>query len=290
MMRSLYSGITGLRNHQTRMDVIGNNISNVNTAGYKASRVVFQDIYSQTLSPASGNSTANGGTNPKQVGLGSSLASIDVLHTPSASQYTGVPLDLSIEGSGFFVVRNNGQEFYTRAGNFGTDNSDYLVNGSGSYVLGYMGAAAPASPAGTPTQIQIADHYYDVAVDQKGVITGIDGRATIVDGGGATIPNPTYKQKITIGYVAIATFNNENALEKVGQSAYRATTNSGAATYNTPGNGVAGNLNPGTLEMSNVDLASEFTDMIVTQRGFQANSRIITTTDSMLEELVNLKR
>ncbi len=280
MMRSLYSGITGLRNHQTRMDVIGNNISNVNTAGYKASRVVFQDIYSQTLSPASGNATTVGGTNPKQVGLGSSVASIDVLQTSSASQYTGVPLDLSIEGSGFFVVRNNGQEFYTRAGNFGTDNSNYLVNGNGAYVLGYMGATAPASPAGAPAQIVIDDSYYDVAVDANGVISGIDGDAA----------SATYKQKITIGYVAIATFNNENALEKVGQNAYRATTNSGAATYNTPGKGVAGKLNPGTLEMSNVDLASEFTDMIVTQRGFQANSRIITTTDSMLEELVNLKR
>ncbi len=292
MMRSLYSGITGLRNHQTRMDVIGNNISNVNTAGYKASRVVFKDIYSQTLSPASGNAATVGGTNPKQVGLGSSIASIDVLHTSSASQYTGVPLDLSIEGSGFFVVRNNGQEFYTRAGNFGTDNSDYLVNGNGAYVLGYVGATVPASPAGTPTQIKIDDFYYDVAVDENGVISGIDGRATLSDG--ATPPNITdnenYKKKVTIGYVAIATFNNENALEKVGQNAYRATTNSGTATYNTPGKGVAGKLNPGTLEMSNVDLASEFTDMIVTQRGFQANSRIITTTDSMLEELVNLKR
>ncbi len=293
MMRSLYSGITGLRNHQTRMDVIGNNISNVNTPGYKASRVIFQDIFSQTLSPASGNSTATGGTNPKQVGLGSTLASIDVLHTPSASQYTGVPLDLSIDGSGFFVIRNNGQEFYTRAGNFGTDNSDYLVNGNGAYVLGYVGATAPASPAPAPTQIKIADYYYDVAVDDKGVITGIDGRETIPDPDdpdGDPIPNDKYKEKVTIGYVAIATFNNENALEKVGQSAYRASTNSGTATYNTPGKGVAGKLTPGTLEMSNVDLASEFTDMIVTQRGFQANSRIITTSDTMLEELVNLKR
>ena len=279
MMRALYSGITGLRNHQTRMDVIGNNISNVNTAGYKASRVVFQDIYSQTLSPASGNSTTVGGTNPKQVGLGSTIASIDVIHTSSASQYTGVPLDLSIEGSGFFVIRNNGQEFYTRAGNFGTDNENYLVNGNGAYVLGYK--TQPASPATSdPDLLEIDDTYYDVSIDSNGVITGIDGDST----------SATYKEKVTIGYVAVATFNNENALEKVGQNAYRATTNSGTATYNSPGKGVAGKLNPGTLEMSNVDLASEFTDMIVTQRGFQANSRIITTTDSMLEELVNLKR
>ncbi|HWR24240.1 MAG TPA: flagellar hook-basal body complex protein [Feifaniaceae bacterium] len=292
MMRSLYSGITGLKNHQTRMDVIGNNISNVNTAGYKASRVVFQDIYSQTLSPASANATTVGGTNPKQVGLGSSLASIDVLHTASASQYTGVPLDLAIEGSGFFVIRNNGQEFYTRAGNFGTDNSNYLVNGNGAYVLGYMGDTTPV-PGADPDLIQIPSYFKDVSVDKDGQITGIDGRETVPDPANPTgpeIPNDDYNKNVTIGYIAIATFNNENALEKVGQNAYRATTNSGEAAYNTPGKGVAGKLNPGTLEMSNVDLASEFTDMIVTQRGFQANSRIITTTDTMLEELVNLKR
>ena len=274
MMRALYSGITGLRNHQTRMDVIGNNISNVNTAGYKASRVVFQDIYSQTLSPASAATTGTkGGTNPRQVGLGSTIASIDVIQTSSASQYTGVPFDLSIEGSGFFAIQSNGQTLYTRTGNLGTDNLNQLVTGSGALVLGYMGA----TPAGGPTVMTIDPKYKDVSIDENGAITGIDSTSASSD-------------KVTIGYIAIATFNNENALEKVGQNAYRATTNSGAATYSTPGKGVAGKLNPGTLEMSNVDLASEFTDMIVTQRGFQANSRIITTTDSMLEELVNLKR
>lgn len=278
MMRALYSGITGLRNHQTRMDVIGNNISNVNTAGYKASRVVFQDIYSQTLSPASAATAGTkGGTNPRQVGLGSTIASIDVIQTSSASQYTGVPLDLSIEGSGFFTIQSNGQTLYTRTGNLGTDNLNQLVTGSGALVLGYMGSTKPASPAGPPTVLTIDPKYKDVSIDENGAITGIDSTSGSSD-------------KVTIGYIAIATFNNENALEKVGQNAYRATTNSGAAIYNTPGAGVAGKLNPGTLEMSNVDLASEFTDMIVTQRGFQANSRIITTTDSMLEELVNLKR
>jgi len=275
MMRALYSGITGLKSHQTRMDVIGNNISNVNTAGFKASRVVFQDIYSQTLSPASAPGTATGGTNPQQVGLGSSIASIDLLTTSSASQYTGAPLDLAIEGSGYFVLSDNGQLVYTRTGNFGTDKNDHLVSSSGAYVQGYMGSTLP--PTSALGQITIDPKYSDVAIDSTGAITGIDTTTTTGD-------------KVTIGYIALATFSNEGGLEKAGQNTYRSTNNSGAAVYNTPSTGVAGKLNPGTLEMSNVDLATEFTDMIVTQRGFQANSRIITTTDSMLEELVNLKR
>lgn len=277
MMRALYSGITGLKNNQTRMDVIGNNISNVNTAGYKASRVVFQDIYSQTLSPASASTANSGGTNAKQVGLGSSIASIDVITTSSASQYTGYPLDLAIEGSGYFTVSDNGQTLYTRTGNFGTDSKNYLVSASGAFVMGYPGTSTPGTNLGAPSKIQIDPKYSDVAIDSTGAITGID-----TTGGTST--------KVTIGYIALATFSNNGGLEKAGGNCYRSTTNSGAPVYSTPGEGVAGRLNPGTLEMSNVDLASEFTDMIVTQRGFQANSRIITTTDSMLEELVNLKR
>lgn len=274
MMRSLYSGITGLRNHQTRMDVIGNNISNVNTAGYKSSRVVFSDIYSQTISPASGSTATSGGTNPKQVGLGASIATIDVMHTASASQYTGAPLDISIEGDGYFVLTGGGQNMFTRAGNFYTDSNNNLVSSSGAFVQGY--AVTNGTAATSLSNIQIDPKYYDVSIDESGAVVGID--------------STNNDAKVTIAYIALASFNNENALEKVGQSSYRSTVNSGNPQYSKPGESGAGTLNPGTLEMSNVDLASEFTDMIVTQRGFQANSRIITTTDSMLEELVNLKR
>ena len=121
MMRSLYAGITGLRSHQTRMDVIGNNIANVNTIAYKTSRVVFQDIYSQTIKASSAPTTNNGGTNPQQIGLGTAVASIDVLHTTNGSQYTGNTMDLSIEGDGYFVVTDVGGTYYTRAGNFYTN-------------------------------------------------------------------------------------------------------------------------------------------------------------------------
>lgn len=278
MMRSLYSGITGLRNHQTRMDIIGNNISNVNTVGFKSSRVIFQDIYSQTLTPASGpNGTNNGGTNPMQIGLGTSLATIDVLHTRSAAQYTGAPMDLSIEGDGYFAVSSGGTISYTRAGNFYTDVNNNLVTSTGAYVQGFQLDAVTRLPV-TPTaltNIYVDPNYYDVTIDENGSVIGLD---------------KTTNSRYVLGIIALATFANENGLEKEGSNTYRNTVNSGTATYNQPGSNGAGSLNPGTLEMSNVDLANEFSDMIVTQRGFQANSRIITTTDQMLEELVNIKR
>lgn len=282
MMRSLYSGVTGLRNHQTRMDVIGNNIANVNTIGFKASRVVFQDIYSQTTRPASGaNGTNNGGTNPQQIGLGMQLATVDVLHTRSTAQYTGAPLDLSIEGDGYFTLSNGGKLEYSRAGNFYTDANSNLVNANGSFVQGFDvdidGNLVLDAVTGEPTltNIFINPDYYDVSINKNGTAIGLD---------------KSTNDKHVLGQLALGTFVNNGALEKVGQSTYRNTVNSGDAKYSIPGNGGSGQINPGTLEMSNVDLTSEFTNMIVTQRGFQANSRIITTTDQMLEELVNIKR
>ncbi len=280
MMRSLYSGVTGLRNHQTKMDVIGNNISNVNTIGYKSSRVIFQDIYSQTIKPASTTGTGSGGTNPQQIGLGVQVATIDVLHTKSTPQYTGNSLDLSIEGDGYFIMSSDGQLSYTRAGNFYQDVNHYLVDANGAYVQGYevdLNGALVLDGGGDPipTNIYLDPNYYDISINSSGQVVGID-QAT--------------NQSQVIGQITLATFANPNGLEKVGQNTYRVTVNSGTEVRHTPGVGTGGLLNPGTLEMSNVDLTSEFADMIVTQRGFQANSRIITTTDQMLEELVNMVR
>jgi flagellar hook protein FlgE len=271
MLRSLYSGVAGLKNHQVRMDVIGNNIANVNTVGFKASRVVFKDIYSQTIKPAS-SPTTMGGTNPQQIGLGVTVAAVDVLYTRTGAQYTGVPLDVSIEGDGFFVVSNGTNNFYTRAGNFKTDSDNNLVTSDGLIVQRMVD---PTDPADGTADITIPANYYDITIDKNGNVIGV---------------NSTTNNKETITTLCIATFNNQNALEKVGENLYRPTSNSGAAEYAAPGSAGAATLNPGALEMSNVDLAQEFTDMIVTQRGFQANSRIITTSDQLLEELVNLKR
>jgi flagellar hook protein FlgE len=273
MLRSLYSGVAGLKNHQIRMDVIGNNIANVNTVGFKSSRVVFEDIYSQTLKPASAAATM-GGTNPQQVGLGVTVASIDVMHTRTGAQYTGAPLDLSIEGDGFFVVSDGVSNYYTRAGNFNTDSNNNLVNATGQKVQKLI-VPAPPAPASPTTDVVIPAGYTDITIDKNGAIIGIE-TAT--------------KTKKVIDTICIADFNNQNSLDKVGENLYMQNANSGAPQYKNPGVAGASFLNPGALEMSNVDLAKEFTDMITTQRGFQACSRIITTSDQLLEELVNLKR
>lgn len=296
MMRSLYSGVTGLKNHQTKMDVIGNNIANVNTVGFKASRVIFQDIYSQTVAPASAGNGTTGGTNPQQVGLGVQLATIDVLNTESSSQYTGSPLDLAIDGDGYFVIQNGAAYTYTRAGNFYTDRENYLVDSSGNYVMGYevdldgalvyrtldpdTGTQVVCDPedAGahlTMQRIYVDPDYYDVSIGANGQVVALD---------------ETTSQSAVLGQLVLAQFSNPNGLEKTGENSYRTSVNSGDPVYSTPGMGGSGDLNPGSLEMSNVDLTAQFADMITTQRGFQANSRIITTTDEMLEELVNMVR
>jgi flagellar hook protein FlgE len=284
MMRALYSGVTGLTNHQTRMDVIGNNIANVNTVGYKGSRVIFQDIYSANIKPASAATGQKAGTNPQQVGLGVQIAAIDVLHSKGAPQYTGESLDFSIDGTGYFILEDGDNELYTRAGNFYMSVDNQLVSANGQYVMGYIPQVDPAT--GDPIldgdgnqvevlgRIEIDPSYYDVTIDGNGLVSGVDATGT----------------RTNIATVALANFSNPSGLEKNGENTYVKTNNSGTPVYVKPGEGGSGELKPGTLEMSNVDLADEFTNMIVTQRGFQANSRIITTSDSMLEELVNLKR
>ena len=261
------------------MDVIGNNIANVNTVAYKSSRVIFQDIYSQTIAPASASTTSSGGTNPEQIGLGVQVT-IDVVNSKGSSQYTGNTLDLSIDGDGYFTLSDGGQTTYTRSGNFYTDSDNYLVNSNGAYIQGYevdTDGNLVLDGSGDPiiTNIYIDPAYYDVSISSNGQVVGLD---------------ETTNESVVLGQIILATFPNANGLEKTGDSAYRTTVNSGDPVYSTPGEGGAGELNPGTLEMSNVDLTSQFADMIVTQRGFQANSRIITTTDEMLEEVVNMVR
>ena len=289
MLRSLYSGVTGLRNHQTKMDVIGNNIANVNTIGYKSSRVAFQDIYSQTIQTATAPQAGGnglGGVNPQQIGLGVSVGSIDVMHTRGAPEYTGAPLDLSIDGDGFFIVSDGPYDYFTRAGNFTTDAANNLTNSNGLIVQGWsvdngtldadgqliMGPEGEVPEIGS---IALDPDFYDINVTRNGELVGINNET---------------QQREVIARIVLANFNNQNALSKMGNNLYDVSQNSGLPLIGVPGTeGIAG-INPSSLEMSNVDLAKEFTDMITTQRGFQANSRIITTSDQLLEELVNLKR
>jgi flagellar hook protein FlgE len=274
------------------MDVIANNIANVNTVGYKSSRTVFQDVFSQTsraagapTAVAEGATGAYGGTNPMQIGLGVKTAAIDVQHTQSAFQTTDNALDLAIQGDGYFVIDSGGTPLYTRAGNFYLDNAGSLVTADGSYVLG--AAATEGEPAisigsgedDTALSVINLDGWTGISIDSNGVIWGFDNSGE----DDATV-------KTAAATIAIATFVNPPGLEKQGNSTFLQTPNSGEAVYRLPRTGGAGSVEAGRLEMSNVDLSAEFTDMIITQRGFQANSRIITTSDTLLEELINLKR
>jgi flagellar hook protein FlgE len=460
----MYSGVSGLKAHQLKMDIIGNNIANVNTVGFKGQRVTFQEVFSQTIKGASSPQAGKGGTNAQQVGLGISLSSIDTFHIRGAVQRTDNITDLAVNGDGFFMLSDSADNLsrsYTRAGNFSLDNDGNLVAANGSKVLGYMvdpntgvmkssleglkiskataddakattystfegnldnsipraTGTAPVTitpgAANAPDTIAFSNDtkywettykYTDGLGGQHNLkytfVRGLDGAGVPIvdsptlsgdtkwavfiqdldtgkfytDAGantGATLasaaipitfktdgkmdttsPNissikltipsqngslafpvdvdlskltqfasdstaantksdgyaqgflDTYSigqtgeinavftngQNKVIGRIALAVFKNPAGLEKTSENMYQLTPNSGDAIVGVPGDGSMGSLNPGTLEMSNVDISSEFTEMITTQRGFQANSRIITTSDEMLQELVNLKR
>lgn len=445
MLRSLYSGVSGLTSHQTKMDVIGNNIANVNTYGFKASRVTFRDIYYQTSKSASGGNEQNGGVNPSQVGYGVQVGSVDKIMSRSSFQSSASTLDISIAGEGFIQVQDKaGNKSYTRAGMLAVDNDGNLVDNNGKFVLGtqngdplvadglsidpgtgkikitipsvsvaesakaavtvnpaingavggppqwsigflngnqpdisvtVQAAAAGAAdgvvydPAGTPptltvslkdvaniknpeelaTRINVAIEAektnpaanpptlteetfkggrISVTMDMNGM-TGPGGAAltasqiaqlkkncveSVVAGGAATL-TATIKEQgfgdltsftigedgvlsgkhgvhgmLTFGRIDLTTFDNPQGLEEAGNTYFTQTVASGEAKATQPGLNGSGGLVASSLEMSNVNMAQEFADMITTQRGFQANSRIITTSDSMLEELVNLKR
>ena len=485
MMRSLFSAVSGLRNHQTAMDVIGNNISNVNTVGYKSNSVVFSDIYSQTLSSATGANQTTGGSNAQQIGLGVTISGIRTKMTEGSTQSTGNTLDFSITGEGYFAVRgSDGNTYYTRSGAFEIDEQGNLVTLSGEYVLGAMvaddeigvtklsdynsmegatvtkrtydashtltsmsvattddegtvttrtysdegvtltsmsvatvsgnttttrtysdegvtltGVSVTTVSGNTTTTMNYSDeacttlvsssvetisgdtttttnydatgtftsmsvatvddatvttmNYSDAAattltsmsiavtdadgvtstktysdaaattlvssseaiaeeatdamtpivIDQNlyssysiggnGVITAVVKATSYTDEKGNTVTLPADLEvgdEVEVGRLVLATFVNSAGLEKEGSSRYSVSANSGDATISYANEGAAGELNSGSLEMSNVELASELTNMIIMQRGFQANSRVITTSDSMLEELVNLKR
>ncbi|MCX8029278.1 MAG: flagellar hook protein FlgE [Brevinematales bacterium] len=451
MMRSLYSGVSGLVNHQVRMDVLGNNISNVNTYGFKRERVTFQDIISQMVEASAKPTDERGGINSKQIGLGMTVASIDKIMTQGSIQTTGINTDLSIAGEGFFVLKKGDQLFYSRAGNFYIDKNGTLVNSSGFKVQGWKaqkletgeiiinpsgqiedlviprGAKSPAAattvvkyrsnldgrtPVLTPqsslldrekythkTSVDIFDSYgnryrmfidfvrtdlntwvatvnvenssgvvvsvgeekvdnnnqFTIVFDNKGTLRSISDNSvnpTVMDSGtlmanvSFTLPDGTrqtvkvelgvvgsIENSITqfsspstasvydqdghamgylesfkidssgtiigvftnglqepLGQVALAGFTNPQGLEKVGENLYIETMNSGLADISPAEIKGKGKIYSGALEMSNVDLSDAFVDMIVTQRGFQANSRTITTTDQMLQEILNLKR
>jgi flagellar hook protein FlgE len=280
MMRSMYAAISGLKVHQTMLDVTSNDIANVNTLGYKAQRTTFKESLSQLQRGAAAPNAAQGGSNAIQVGLGVQLGSIDNNMSTGALQTTGNPLDVALQsdGSWFRVASanpaagagsiNNIQ--YTRSGNFTRNEQGYLITQDGQYVLGRSAAGA----GGTDQLISIPAGSTNLSVGQDGSVSYDPS------GGGA---------RVTAGYLSLATFANEAGLQRVSSNRWAASNSSGPEAVGTPG-GNYSLVTSGAVEMSNVDLAQEFTNMISAQRGFQANSRVISTADQMLQDLVNLNR
>jgi flagellar hook protein FlgE len=275
----MFAAISGLKVHQTMLDVTSNDIANVNTLGFKGQRTTFKDSLAQLqrggAAPTPGG---QGGANAAQVGLGVQLNSIDNQMQSGALQTTGNVLDVAIQGEGWFRVAGNstgGDLQYTRAGNFTRNGAGELVTQDGYYVMG------SATPGGVGNQV------ITITPGATNVSIGQDGAVSFDPPGGGT--------RVTAGYMTLAKFRNEGGLERTSSNRWRASAASGAEIGGTPGsntppNGAFGLTTSGTVEMSNVDLASEFTNMITAQRGFQANSRVISTSDELLQDLVNLKR
>ncbi|WP_027963193.1 flagellar basal body rod protein FlgG [Halalkalibacillus halophilus] len=266
MLRSMYTGISGMSGFQNKLDTVSNNIANVNTFGFKKGRTTFSDLMSQTSQGAAAPANGLGGRNPMQTGLGTSVGSIDNIHTQGNVQTTNRPLDLAIEGDGMFKVaeEGGGNPQYTRAGNFYLDEAGDIVNSSGYYLMGDGGVA----------NITIPDDAQSFDISPTGIVNYVDEDGAVQEA----------------GQVTVTQFSNPEGLEKAGGNMFLASNNSGEAVDTTPGADGSGELYTGALEMSNVDLAEEFTEMITSQRGFQANTRVITTSDEILQELVNLKR
>jgi flagellar hook protein FlgE len=465
MMRSLYSGVSGLQNHQVRMDVLGNNIANVNTTGFKKGRVSFQDLLYQQMSGASRPTGEVGGVNPKEIGLGMSIASVDTIHTQGALQTTGVMTDVAVQGNGFLVLKKGESSLFTRNGALGLDAEGRLVSpGTGMRVQGWLartingrevlttsgqledilipvgskdpakatesvslacnldkrtsevpeGAGADAAALGTwrveekvydsfgqPHTLRVefrkivgqvnrwqgtvtvdpeaqaqtntavalganvqagAGNAFVVEFDNRGLLRRVaDGQGNqspetgaldmgisfdvqgATPGAGGQAARQTFRVGLgsvgsatnsvtqmaersstkvfqqdgysmgylesfkidqsgavtavysngsnrTVGQMALASFTNPSGLEKAGETNFVQSNNSGMANIGPSGIAGKGKIIAGTLEMSNVDLAEQMTDMIVTQRGFQASSRTIQTSDQMLQELLTLKR
>ncbi len=413
MIRSMSSALSGMRNHQIMLDVVGNDIANVSTVGFKSSTTIFSDVLSQTLQGASAPAGGQGGTNPAQIGLGSRVVGTLQSFTQGAIQTTGRSTDVAIQGDGFFVVANNDGPMYTRGGAFTLDALGNLTTADGLLVQGWQadldgvvnsnavpgpieirvgdllnpnqttevnvggnlsasaavndthtitvtgydtqGVTTPitltftktaanawtatATYGSPPTAVVLTDNNLTfnaqgeltapadrnmniagglipgfanpITIDlgganspgrltqyagaTTGAVKGQDGgaagtlQAFSVNSSGVIVGNYSNGRTRVIGQLAIALFTNPQGLERVG-GAWRATVNSGEVQIGQAGTGGRGVLSSGTLEASNVDLAEEFTRLIVAQRGFQGNARVVTTADEVLQEVVNLRR
>ena len=281
MLRSMYSGISGMKANQTKMDVVGNNVANVGTTAYKKTSTRFSDALYQDSIFASAPSAILGGVNPGQIGIGTKVSGIFKNMVQGAIQPTGRPSDLAIDGDGFFIVQiGPNQNAYTRDGSFSIDKDGHLVTAEGYKVLN-----TDDKPIEIPKEVEVNGAKkkvisFNFSKDGKLSYLLEDGTKSPEIGQNGNVINGTQQT------LKIAVFQNPEGLEQLGGNLYSETANSG-----TPIKGaVYGKINQGAIEMSNVDLSEEFTEMIVTTRAFQASSKVITTSDELLQEIVNLKR
>jgi flagellar hook protein FlgE len=298
MMRGMYSAISGMSANQTMMDSVANDLANVNTVGYKATQTTFADELSQLQRGANAPGTNQGGSNALQIGLGVQVTSNNNLMSQGALQNTGNPLDVAIQGDGFFRVGAGTPTAgapttnlpttmqYTRSGNLATDSLGYVVTQGGLYVVG-KNAVATVTATGTTYNPGPTDSYLQIPPQGSDVAVGQDGSVSYVDGNPVS---PTYQQRVVAGYISLAAFPNEGGLERLGSGLWGQSANSGSPAIGTPGTTQFGQTISGTLEMSNVDMATEMTTMISAERGFQVNSSVISTSDQLLQTLVNLKQ
>lgn len=272
------SGISGLKAMMSALNVVGNNVANVGTYGYKAGRINFRESIYNTLTAGSEGNNGVGGINPSQVGFGTGVGTIDLDMGTQGLESTGRNLDCALAGDGFFVVGDNnktpdGSLLLTRVGDFKIDNQGYLTDGAGKLVYGFSNA----NGTGNMEPIKVDIPYNSLKIAGNGEITYINKG------------NPK-----TAGYLAIAVVTNPNGLEKTEGPYYQQTKAAGDTEFDVArhekGAAESTRVMSAFMEQSGTDLAQEFANMIVYQRGYQANTRIITVTDNMLEDLINIKR
>jgi len=264
-IQALYSAASGMTALQTKLDVIANNLANTETTGFKGERANFEDLlYRHEKLPgaeaASGQYTATG----IAVGLGSRIESTQTDLTQGTLQQTNRPLDVAIEGNGFFQVTDpSGQIYYTRAGNFS-------VNSNGAFVVG------------SATMGRLLDPNITIPVDTTAVV--------ISDTGKVSVQQPNNTQLNQVGQIQLATFINPEGLLKLGGNLCAQTESSGAPQQNTPGSNGVGTLVQSSLEASNVEPVTQLIDLITTQRSFELNSQAVNASDQIMQLIANLRR
>jgi len=280
LIGTLTSGVSALRTFSKGLEVIGNNIANINTTGYKSSNATFADSFSNTLRSSSPSSGTTSSQSAIQVGTGVQLSSITTNFNQGSLNSTGNVTDLGISGQGFFIVQNatSGMQYATRDGQFRPDDNGFLITTGGLRLQGLMGT--------TVGDIQVG----------ASVPTGAELQSVSIDTAGNLIESYSDGTSATTGKVLLQKFSDTSALMREGQNLYTGLGAAGPlgggilAGSNDPGADGLGLIQSGTLESSNVDLTDQFSQLITTQRSFQAGSRLITVSDSVLEDIVNLKR